>query len=506
MLLHNLKLHTMRKTFILILLTIFTFTISAQKQKTKQDDWAVLEARKTPEWFADAKLGIFIHWGLYSVPAWSPKGTYSEWYKYWLENKTLMGNGDFTGTEIYDYHVANYGKDFHYRDFAPMFKAQNFDADAWADLFAKSGAKYAVLTTKHHDGFALWPSKEASRDYARPWNSTEIGAHRDLVREYADAMRKKDIKVGFYITLRQWGNPIYTPETMDLFVDTHFLPQIKDLTNNYLPDLLWSDGPDSFDENQWKVKETFQWLYTESPVKDKIVLNDRWANTMGDKFKKRGDYYTPEYSSTDHVYDKPWEECRGLGFSFGYNRNEDIEDYATPQMLVLMLANIVSNGGNLLLNIGPDADGKIPPIMQERLLQLGEWLRVNGEAIYGTRRPETPVQWSEGDRNWKSGAKHYEPAYRILKETVDPDKGFAVKEAFFTKKGDNTLYAILPVYHKTEFRLKNIPVSATSKISMLGSDKKVEWRQDGNDVLVKLPTFEFQEAPCDYAWTLKIEK
>ena len=171
-------------------------TITAFTQQSYKLDWSSIDSRPVPVWFEDAKLGIFVHWGLYSVPAWSPKGTYSEWYKYWLDNKTLFGNGDFTGTEIYDYHTKTYGKDFIYADFARMFKAQDYNADEWAALFEKAGAKYIVLTTKHHDGFALWPSKEASRDYGRPWNSVEIGTKRDLVGEYVKALRKTDIKVG----------------------------------------------------------------------------------------------------------------------------------------------------------------------------------------------------------------------------------------------------------------------------------------------------------------------
>jgi len=178
-------------------------TITAFTQQSYKLDWSSIDSRPVPVWFEDAKLGIFVHWGLYSVPAWSPKGTYSEWYKYWLDNKTLFGNGDFTGTEIYDYHTKTYGKDFIYADFARMFKAQDYNADEWAALFEKAGAKYIVLTTKHHDGFALWPSKEASRDYGRPWNSVEIGTKRDLVGEYVKALRKTDIKVGCYFSCGQ---------------------------------------------------------------------------------------------------------------------------------------------------------------------------------------------------------------------------------------------------------------------------------------------------------------
>ena len=163
------------------LLLFCLICIPLMGQSTYKPDWESIDKRPVPAWFENAKFGIFIHWGLYSVPAWSPKGTYSEWYKYWLDKKTLMGNGNFTGTEIYDYHRKMYGEDFTYADFAPMFKALSYDPEEWADLFEHSGAKYVVLTTKHHDGFALWPSREASISYGRPWNSMEIGAHRDLV-------------------------------------------------------------------------------------------------------------------------------------------------------------------------------------------------------------------------------------------------------------------------------------------------------------------------------------
>ncbi len=477
-------------------------TITAFTQQSYKLDWSSIDSRPVPVWFEDAKLGIFVHWGLYSVPAWSPKGTYSEWYKYWLDNKTLFGNGDFTGTEIYDYHTKTYGKDFIYADFARMFKAQDYNADEWAALFEKAGAKYIVLTTKHHDGFALWPSKEASRDYGRPWNSVEIGAKRDLVGEYVKALRKTDIKVGCYFSCREWDNPLYHPETMNVFVDRHFYPQLKDLIDRYKPDLLWADGPDDISDTVWKTKEFLSWLYSESAVKDSVVVNDRWAKYSDGK--KHGDYYTREYSAGDAQFDKPWEECRGMGFSFGYNRNEDLEDYSSPQALVLTLVNVVSRGGNLLLGIGPTANGKIPPIMQERLIQIGEWLKVNGEAIYGTRRWKNTSQWSAGNRNWKPEGKYYVSGNAILKQTIDPDPGYAIQEVFFTAKG-NSVYAILPKYPKDKIVLKNIYSTAKTKVTLLGSDKEVKWEQKENDIHVIMPELSFDELPCDYAWTLKIE-
>lgn len=489
----------MKKLTFIIMGLLTVLSLNAQ---VYTPDWKSIDKRPVPGWFGDAKFGIFIHWGIYSVPMWSPKGTYEEWYKYWLDNKKLFGNGDFTGTEIYDYHVKTYGEDFDYSGFAPMFKAMSFDADAWAELFKKSGAKYIVLTTKHHDGFALWPNKEASRDYGRPWNSMEVGAKRDLVGEYVTALRKTDIKVGCYFSLREWGNPLYTPETMELYINKHHMPQLKDMINRYEPDLIWSDGPDQFNDSTWKVKEFLSWLYTDSPVKDKVVVNDRWAKWSDGKH--HGDYLTREYSAREMPEGKPWEECRGMGFSFAYNQNEDLEDYASPQGLILTLVNIVSKGGNLLLGIGPNGNGKIPPIMQERLIQMGEWLKVNGEAIYGTHAWKRNEQWSEGDRNWKDKSKHYVGGDAIFKQTTNPDPGYAVKEVFFTTK-DDAVYAILPKYPKTPITLKDLHSTSKTRISMLGTQAEIKWEQKGKDIIVSLPTFSFDEVPCLYAWTLKLE-
>ena len=488
---------------------VATSSVADAKSKKKNEaPWAAIDARECPAWFPDAKFGIFIHWGLYSVPAWSPKGTYSEWYKYWLERDTLFGNGDFTGHEISDYHNRIYGKDFHYSGFAPMFKAENFDAGEWARLFKAAGAKYAVLTTKHHEGFALWPSKEASRDYGMPWNSVEAGPHRDLVGEYADSLRAHGVKVGTYFSLREWGDPLYRRDNMPMYLATHHYPQLKDLINTYRPDLIWSDGPDGFSEEEWGLRDFFTWLYNESPVADSVVVNDRWATW---REKRRGDYFTREYRPHDMPSEKPWEECRGIGFSFGYNRNEDVQDYASARGLVHTLVSIVARGGNLLLGIGPDATGKIPPIMQERLLQMGKWLETNGEAIYATRPWTHTEQWSEGDRNWRAPGKFYVAGDAILKQTVDPDPGFAVKEVFFTSK-PGVVYAILPGWKAGEFRIRDITPEPGSAIEVLGATDRsfaggaspsLTWRQDGGDIVVSLPEL-LADSGLDYAYTLRI--
>lgn len=333
--------------------------------------WEELDKRPIPAWFDDAKLGIFIHWGVYSVPAWGPKGKYAEWY--WNDMQDPKG-------ETRAFHDRTYGPAFKYQDFAPQFKAELFDAKQWADILARSGAKYVVLTSKHHEGFCLWPNPQSWN-----WNSVDIGPHRDLAGELSEAVKAAGLKMGFYYSLYEWFNPLYKSD-VNAYVDQHMLPQLKDLVTRYKPSLIWPDGEWEHPSDTWRSREFLQWLYAQ-PGLDDIVVNDRWGK---DCRGRHGGYYTTEYGNT---YDAPtagyarhtFEECRGIGKSFGYNRNEDIGDYSTPTELVHLLVDTVSAGGALLLDIGPTADGRIPVIMQERLLQLGDWLKVNGEAIYGTR-------------------------------------------------------------------------------------------------------------------------
>ena len=451
-------------------------------------DWASIDSRPVPSWYEDAKFGIFIHWGVYSVPSWAPKGSYSEWYQYSLEQ----------GHPTAGHHKRKYGKDFSYYQFAEMFKAEDFRPDHWAELIKESGAKYVVLTSKHHDGYCLWPSKEASRDFKRAWNSTETGPGRDLAGDLTQAVRKAGLKMGFYYSLYEWYNPLWISDRK-LFVDQHFFPQVKDLVERYKPDILWADGEWEMSDKEWKSEQLLAWLYNESAVRDSVVVNDRWGK---DTRKKHGGFYTTEYSA-DFAADKPWEECRGIGFSFGFNRNEDLKDYNSAQSLILMLANIVSSGGNLLLDIGPDEGGRIPAIMQERLSEIGAWMKVNGEAIYGSRKWKRAFQWSDGNRDWKPKAEGQESGAYILKQTVDPDSGYAVKEVFFTAKGED-LYAIVPVTKARKLLLKDIPVSRNSKVSILGSGKKLKWKKVKEGITVQIKSDDLISLSRDLPFTLKI--
>ena len=478
-------------SFIFIL--VFSTSIFAQ---TYAPNWESLDTRPIPEWFEDAKFGIFIHWGPYSVPAWSPKGTYSEWYQYWLQGKSLFGNGDFKGDEVYQHHIKTYGQFFDYYEFANQFTADQFDPNEWASLFEEAGAKYIVLTSKHHDGFALWPSKEAN-DRGFVWNSKETGAKRDLVGELTNSVKKTSVKMGLYYSLYEWYHPWWQNDKAR-FVDEHFIPQIKDLVQKYQPDILWADGEWEMEAELWKTPELFSWIYNESNVKDKILLNDRWGKGIR---QNHGGYYTAEYEA-DKEFDKPWEECRGMGFSFGYNQNEDAQDYNSTRALILILVDIVSKGGNLLLDIGPDRRGNIPPIMQQRLNQMGNWLKVNGEAIYGTRKWKQSVQWSIGDRKMERKEGYLGGDY-ILKQTINPERGKAIKEIFFTRKGDD-VYAISPKYPKGKIIIEGVKPSKETKITMLGYNKELRYNYKQGSIELEVPILTYDELPCEYAWSFKI--
>ncbi len=472
----------MNKIFSFLVLLIATKSFAQKYEPT----WESLDKRTVPQWYIDAKFGIFIHWGVYSVPAWAPKGAYAEWYQNALNTP---------GSKTAEYHKKKYGDMSYYR-FGDQFKAELFNPDEWASLFEKSGAKYIVLTSKHHDGFCLWPSKEADRDWAFPWNAVEIGPKRDLLGDLFKAVRKTSVHAGMYYSLYEWYNPLWKADPKKFAIE-HTWPQMKDLINTYKPDVFWTDGEWDASDEVWKSKEFLAWMYNESPVKNNVVTYDRWGS--GIRFK-HGGVYTPEYQPELDFEDHPWEESRGMGFSYGYNREEDARDYNSSQSLVLQLIDKVSRGGNFLLDIGPDGHGKIPPIMQERLLNIGEWLQINGEAIYGTSRWKIHSQWSAGNREYKEKSGDM-----LLKLTINPDPGYAVKELFYTyNKKTNSLYAIFPKYPIDEkLVLKDISIPETTTINFLSTGNKLSWKQQGENVVVDLPGYN-ADIKVPYAFAIKI--
>lgn len=441
-----------------------------------EKNWESIDSRPLPQWYDEAKLGIFIHWGVYSVPAYAPKRqevestglAFSEWYGWLVWDKF---------PPFRRFHDQVYGEKFRYEDFAGQWKAEMFDPDKWAKLFKKAGAKYVVMVSKHHDAFCLWPSY-----YSWNWNSVDIGPHRDLVGEMMEAVEKNGMRKGLYYSLLEWFHPAMCPEDqknadVPRFATEKMIPQMKELVERYQPSVLFTDGEWSYPSEKWHSLDFITWLYNQSSVKEDIVINDRWgSDTRG----VHGGYLSSEYGEVNsnavdedeaqrNLTRRKWEECRSVGASFGYNRNEDVEDYLSECQLIHLLVDTVSRGGNLLLNVGPCADGTIAPLIQERLLQLGDWLEVNGEAIYGT----TCIR----------GKK--------LPEGV---KG--------TQKGSDT-FLFFDHYPKAEVRVGGA-FGENAKVTLLGSGAEVPCRVEADGLVFTPPVLAFDEAPCHCIYTFKI--
>jgi alpha-L-fucosidase len=476
-----------------LLIAILPFTAKSQSYSPT---WESLDRRPVPQWYRDAKFGIFIHWGVYAVPGWCEKGKYAEWYQKGLQTDD---------TSRQEYHRTNFG-DRSYYDLARDFHAELFNPDEWAQLFERSGAKYIVLTSKHHDGFCLWPSRNADSTWGFPWNSVTAGPKRDLLGDLFASVRKTSVHPGMYYSLYEWFNPLYLKDKQ-AYANVHAWPQMVDLVNTYKPDAFWTDGDWEASDTLWRSREFLAWLYTESPVKDRVVTFDRWGGT---RFK-HGQVFTPEYEPDKDFADHYFEESRGMGTSYGYNREEDAWDYTSTQALILSLVDKVSRGGNLLLDIGPDAHGKIPPIMQERLLEIGDWLKINGEAIYGTQRWRQTCQWSEGRRDYQPPKENPNMEWRtsgdvMLKLTVDPDPGYAVKEAFFTwKEKENTVYAILPKYPANgKLLLKGIRLDKSARAEFLMNREQLSFKVVGDNTEITLPVFRPELLSSQHAWVVRI--
>lgn len=439
-------------------------------------DWSSLNKRGIPTWFNEAKFGIFIHWGVYAVPSYAVVGPggYSEWY--WWQ---LNGANDETHQKVQAFHEKNYGKDFQYQQFEQQFTAALYNPAQWADVFRRSGAKYVVLTSKHHEGYCLWDNQQANTSWGRSWNAVTGTPKRDLLGDLTTEVRKAGLKMGYYYSLYEWFNPLWKTDKAR-YVNEVMIPQFKDLVTRYKPSVIFSDGEWEMTDTAWHSTELLAWLYNESPVKDEIAVDDRWgSNTRG---KNNGaTYLTSEYGSGMQP-GVVWEESQGIGHSYGYNRMENVDDYKKSADLVLLLVDIVSRGGNLLLDIGPTADGRIPVIMQQRLIDIGAWLETNGEAIYNTKPWKNTRQWSAGKRPAVKETS-FMSDYNISK-MVKPSKEYAHIEMFFTQS-DDALYCIATGYQPT-ILIKDYTPAKNAAVSILGCSRKVTWKQQGKDCVINL--------------------
>jgi alpha-L-fucosidase len=445
--------------------------LPAQTPARYEPAWESLTRHTVPDWFHNAKLGIFIHWGLYSVPAWAPptgelgkvdparwftENPYAEWYL-----NTLR----ITGSPTWKHHVQTYGKDFDYYSFARTFNQSvaKWDPQVWAKLFRRASARYVVLTTKHHDGFTLWPSRVRN-----PKRSGALAASRDLVGDLSAAVRAAGLKMGLYYSGGlDWtftSEPIRTmpdlrrmvPQSEEYarYADAHW----RELIERYQPSVMWNDI--SYPK-AGRIPELFAQYYNTVPDG---VINNRFGVEFAD-------FTTPEYAKYDKIVAKKWESCRGLGFSFGYNQVEGPEHVIAPGKLISLLIDIVSKNGNLLLNIGPKADGSISDIQLDRLHKLGDWLSVNGEGIFDTR------PWMSAPAP-PGGA----PDVRFTR------KGEAVYAFFLERPGGRQ--AVIP----------GIAGQPNTRVQVLGARRESRWEQKGAGLVIDIAG----APPGPYALGLKI--
>ncbi|MFC1726641.1 alpha-L-fucosidase [candidate division KSB1 bacterium] len=334
----------MKKVRFSILVFLIVFTAVLKAQETAE------EKTRRMQWFKEAKLGIFIHWGIYAVDG--------------IDESWSFFNGYISYT---DYMKQLKG-----------FTASKYRPEEWAELIKESGAKYAVLTSKHHDGVALWDTKYSDLNVVK-----KTPAGKDLIKPYCEALRKSGLKVGLYFSHLDWSHPDYphfTREEKRYKDDTarweRFLKfqrgQIEEISKKYKPDLLWFDGDWDYSADVWKARELreqiFQWL-------PNTIVNSR--------INGYGDYATPEQGlPVVKPESECWELCMTMNDSWGFQHND--KNYKSPNQIIRIFVDCISMGGNLLLDIGPEADGTIPPEQVNILKELGRWTKKHSDAVYGT--------------------------------------------------------------------------------------------------------------------------
>jgi alpha-L-fucosidase len=449
--------------------------LQAQEATKYEPTLESLDRHPLPAWYAGAKLGIFIHWGLYSVPGWAPLNhpdhdfTSADYIKYNPYAEWYLNVLRIPGSPTEAYHKEHFGANFGYYDFATEFnrESKKWNPDAMAEVFKDAGARYVVLTTKHHEGFTLWPSTTANPNPALP--KEKLRSERDIVGDLTKAVDKQGLKMGLYYSGGyDWTfntGPIETavdyqavkPETQ-AYGDYAFA-QIHELIEKYHPAVLWND---------------IDWPKTGRPLQVEADYYNAVPNgVIDDRFGvKHADFTSPEYAKLDKISEKKWEECRGLGRSFGYNRAEGEKETIAPGELIALLVDIVSKNGNLLLDVGPEANVTIPPVQMERLKELGAWLKQNGEAIYDT----TP--WTKADAKSAEG-----------------------DDLRFTRKGDDLFVTVLGKPKAATITIPDLPAKPGVPITQLGADAvelgaKVD--PEGTRIVLRGPL------AGEYAFTFKL--
>ncbi len=452
-----------------------------------QPDWEnIAQNYEFPEWFKDAKFGIFIHWGVYSVPAygneWYPRNMYQE------------------GSNEYEHHRKTYGDhtQFGYKDFIPMFKAENFNPDEWAELFKNSGAKYVVPAAEHHDGFAMYDSD------LNEWNAVDMGPHKDIIGMLKGSIEKEGLTFGVssHRAENAWffnGGMKFPSDVQDSTITLYgrryddqkytedyareWLTHTREIVDKYQPKLLWFD---------WTVNDSVLMPYFNKFLayyyNNAIDWNEGVVVSTKQGYPTNVQVWDMERGKSDKMMQFPWQTDTSIGTkSWGYLADEV---YKTPGQIVDDLVDIVSKNGNLLLNIGPRPDGTIPDEQKDILLSIGKWLDVNGEAIYGTRSWK---KYGEGDTQGTKGSFSDNEA-----------TAYTPQDLRFTTKG-NDFYVIALEWGDKDIIVKSLTEDVIGdadikEVKMLGSDEKINWEKTKDGLKLSFPA----EKPCDFAYSFKI--
>lgn len=348
-----------------------------------------ISAHAVPEWFTQRRYGMFLHMNIATVPAFAPVHEYADWYRaFWEPGMSdVILHPPVPLPEVLAFHQEHYPEVRDFDDFIPGLTFDRWDADAVAQLAADAGMRYMVPVTKHHDGFCWWDTDLTAR------SSVRQGPRRDVIAELAGAARDHDLVFGLYHSLLDWGHPDHPdPER---YVDAYLRPQLADLVERFRPQLLWGDGHWGHNGSWWRADQIVEDYYAamQSVGLDGCV-NDRFSAT-------HADYAVYEYDVPEETPAGAWELCRGLSYSFCFNRAEHDDDHLSAPQLVAMLTEVVAKGGNLLLNVGPKADGSIPEVQRRVLSDAGAWVNANEDAIHGSR--PFPV-WGDEQTRYTVGA------------------------------------------------------------------------------------------------------
>jgi alpha-L-fucosidase len=443
----------MKRISLLLIILVLALNSCAQQKVKKTADRL--------DWWTDSKFGMFLHWGLYSQ-------TGGDW-----KGKPYRGNEHFM---IYEkLSLKEYGTIAN--DFIP----KSYNADQWVKMAKDAGMKYMVLTTKHHDGFAMYDSP--SNDY----NIVKKTPYKhDPVKDLAEACKKSGMKLGFYYSLgRDWEDPdvptnwptkggrsnlVDFPDEdskdFSKYFERKVKPQIRELLTQYGPvAVLWFDTPELISKAQ--SEELLQLIRTLQP---NCIVNGRIGNGLGD-------YYVSEQQISKEANLNPWEACITMSRRWAYNRHDT--EWKSPELLVRQLVEIVSKGGNLLLNIGPKGDGTFPPESVERLAAIGNWMKINNEAIYGTR-PWNIISEQVSSKTL-AGAMVHDSDSDTTSKTILPD-------IYFTSKG-KTVYVIARSWTSPIVDVKTMVKGKYNikSIELLGSNAKLNWDQTNEALNIKMP-------------------